>query len=404
MLHTVIIKEQDFFTSTAVENLFITDLMPAAPGNAVKAYLYGLMQLSCGSESTVDIASALNLTDDEILDCFRYWERQGIVKLVEGETLNIQYLNTAEALKKAPSSMPNAGRYAGLIEKLRIVLGTRNFSGSELQKVYDWISCFGFEDDAAIEIVRHCIELKGTRVHINYMDSVAKRLAADNILTHEKVRENFETETGLMRGAGAILKRWHIKRMPTDDEVALYEKWTKEWGFKDDSISLACADVVAADRPNFKYLDAILTKYHESGSISAESMAAAIKEQEMIEELARQAFARAGMKRTPNISDRRQFEIWSSDWCLSPELILYSAEAASLKATPFAEMKKLLEDWHQRGIVSVAAAKDEIAKNASKPEAKRKSVNRALNYKQRQYTADQLREMGVDLGEDVYED
>ena len=404
MLHTVIIKEQDFFTSTAVENLFITDLMPAAPGNAVKAYLYGLMQLSCGSESTVDIASALNLTDDEILDCFRYWERQGIVKLVEGETLNIQYLNTAEALKKAPSSMPNAGRYAGLIEKLRIVLGTRNFSGSELQKVYDWISCFGFEDDAAIEIVRHCIELKGTRVHINYMDSVAKRLAADNILTYEKVRENFETETGLMRGAGAILKRWHIKRMPTDDEVALYEKWTKEWGFKDDSISLACADVVAADRPNFKYLDAILTKYHESGSISAESMAAAIKEQEMIEELARQAFARAGMKRTPNISDRRQFEIWSSDWCLSPELILYSAEAASLKATPFAEMKKLLEDWHQRGIVSVAAAKDEIAKNASKPEAKRKSVNRALNYKQRQYTADQLREMGVDLGEDVYED
>ena len=404
MLHTVIIKEQNFFTSTAVENIFITDLMPSAPENAVKAYLYGLMQLSCGTESTVDIASALGLTDEEVLDCFRYWQKQGIVKLVEGETLNVQYLNVSEALKKTPSAAIHTGRYAGLIEKLRIVLGTRNFSGSELQKVYDWISCFGFEDDAAIEIIRHCIELKGTRVHINYMDSVAKRLAADNILTFDKVRENFETETVLMRGAGAILKRWHIKRMPTDDEVALYEKWTKEWGFKDDSISLACADVVAADRPSFKYLDAILDKYHKSGSISAESMAAAIKEQEMIEELARQAFARAGMKRTPNIADRRQFETWASDWCLSPELILYAAETASLKSTPFAEMKKLLEDWHKRGIVSVAAAKNEVEKNAAKPEAKRKSVNRALNYRQRQYTADQLREMGVDLGEDVYED
>ena len=236
------------------------------------------------------------------------------------------------------------------------------------------------------------------------MDSVAKRLAADNILTLEKVKENFETETELMRGAGAILKRWHIRRMPTDDEVALYEKWTKEWGFNSDSISLACADVVAADRPSFKYLDRILDKYHESGSISAESMAAAIKEQEMIEELARQAFARAGMKRTPNIADRNQFETWASDWCLSPELILYAAEAASLKSTPFAEMKKLLEDWHKRGIVSVAAAKDEVAKNDAKPEAKRKSVNRALNYEQRHYTMDQLREMGVDFGEDVYED
>ena len=163
----MIIKEQNFFTSTAVENLFITDLMPSAPGNAVKAYLYGLMQLSENAESNVNIAEALGLTDEEILDCFRYWERQGIVKLVEGETLNVQYLNIADALKKSRSDTPHTGRYAGLIEKLRTVLGTRNFSGSELQKVYDWISCFGFEDDAAIEIIRHCIELKGARVHIN---------------------------------------------------------------------------------------------------------------------------------------------------------------------------------------------------------------------------------------------
>lgn len=403
MLRTVIIKERDFFNKTAVENIFIRDLMPAAPENAVKAYLYGLMQLSQDEENAVDLGTALGLTDDEVLDCFRYWQRQGIVKLVEGETLNVQYLNVSEALK-GKSGTAYTGGYAELVSKLRLVLGTRNFSGNELQKVYDWISCFKFEDDAAVEIVRRCIALKGTRVHINYMDSVAKRLAADDILTYEKVKENFESEAEFSNGAGIILKRWHLKRKPTEDEIALYEKWTEEWGFNASSIALACADVVSSDRPNFKYLDAILAKYRESGSVTSEAIAKVIREQETVAELARQAFVRAGMKRIPGISDRRQFDIWAQDWCLSPELILFAAETASKKATPFAEMKKLLEDWHERGIVSVAAARDETEKNAAKAPLKRKSVNRALNYKQRKYTAEQLREMGVDLGEDVYED
>ena len=45
--------------------------------------------------------------------------------------------------------------------------------------------------------------------------------------------------------------------------------------------------------------------------------------------------------------------------------------------------------------------------NAAHPAAaasKGKPVNRALNYKQRQYSAEELRALGVDLGDDVYED
>ena len=77
----------------------------------------------------------------------------------------------------------------------------------------------------------------------------------------------------------------------------------------------------------------------------------------MLAELARRAFARAGLKRTPTSSDRQQVELWCSDWCMNSELILYAAELASKKSTPFAEMKRMLSDWHERGIVSVSAAR-----------------------------------------------
>ena len=93
---------------------------------------------------------------------------------------------------------------------------------------------------------------------------------------------------------------------------------------------------------------------------------------------------------------------------MNSELILYAAELASKKSTPFAEMKRTLSDWHERGIVSVSAAREETERsNAAHPAAaasKGKPVNRALNYKQRQYSAEELRALGVDLGDDVYED
>ena len=133
-----------------------------------------------------------------------------------------------------------------------------------------------------------------------------------------------------------------------------------------------------------------------------------LREQDMLAELARRAFARAGLKRTTTSSDRQQVELWCSDWCMNSELILYAAELASKKSTPFAEMKRMLSDWHERGIVSVSAAREETERsNAAHPAAaasKGKPVNRALNYKQRQYSAEELRALGVDLGDDVYED
>lgn len=405
MSETVLVKSGDLFKSTPVSNRFIAELLPSAPGSAVKVYLYGLMLVSGNTDAQTDIASALGLSDSDVEEAYSYWERLGIVRIVPGSVgvLTVQYLPIGES---GPASEANrSAQYASLVAKLQAVLGTRNLAGSELQKIYDWIEIFRLEEDAAVEIVRHCIAVKGPRVHINYMDSVAKRLSADGMLTLEKVSESFEQEKELSGGASAILKRWRITRRPTEDELALYEKWTREWGFTDDAISIALSDVVAVDRPNFKYLDAILSSYHLSGSVSPEKMRELIREQDMIAELARSAFVRAGLKRNASVSDRRQFELWVHDWGMNAEMILLAAELASDKNAPFAFMKKIIAGWHDRGIASFEAAKEDAAKReaeAAKAPFKGRSVNRALDYKQKQYTAEELKKLGIDFGEDIY--
>lgn len=399
-------KEHDLFGSTVVSNAFITDHMPSAPDNAVKVYLYGLMLNSDPGSDAADMETALGLSPEQILDAFRYLEKEGLVRIIDSGNIIIQYLCVNK-----PASVPSVrGRYAELVGKLQTVLGTRNLSGAELQKIFDWIDIFKFEPDAAVEIVRHCVEIKGSRVNINYMDAVAKRLAAERFLSLEDVSECFRIEADAMTGAAAILKRWRLSRRPTEDELEMYSKWINEWGFTDESIEYACKEVVGSDRPTFKYLDAVLSNYHESGTVSAEKMIEISHEQDVIAEITRRIYVIAGLSnRNPGSAQRQQVEIWYKDWKMSPELMFYAAEVASASVHPFAETKKLLGKWHSEGISGVSAAKDYIgrmnyhSKTTGKSTAK-KAVNKALKYDQRSYSMDELKKLGIDFGEDVYED
>lgn len=408
MAKTTILKGPDLFGCTAVDNRFITDYMPDAPGGAVKVYLYALMMLTNNEQDCADLVSALRISEQQLREALLYWEKAGLVNVAEGENGDIAVRFISLPRGAATDSVRyNAAKYSGLVMKLRQVVGTRSLSGAELQKIFDWVEVFGFEEDAAVEIVRHCLGVKGARVHINYMDSVAKRLAADGTLTCDAVLENFRIELEMSGGAAAILKRWHISRRPTEDEIALYAKWTHEWNFTPEAIDLALSEMVAVSSPSFKYLDAILKSYHENGQISEEGIRESIREENTIADLASQAFIRMGLKRKANSADRQQFAFWYRNFGMSAELILYAAELASEKNSPFAEMKKLVTDWHARGIASYEAAKADHEKNAASPAAsvkKGRTVSRALNYKQKRYTAEELKKMGVDLGEDVYDE
>ncbi len=409
MKTTAIIKDSALFGYTPVEDRFILELLSTLSGDAVKVYLYALMLAHKSIGTADELANALCLSDDKIELAYAELERAGAVRLISGEnsSIAVQLLKLSQG--EYELSAAESRRYGALIEKLRAVLGTRSLSGAELRRIYDWIEVFRFEEDAAIEIVRRCIALKGARVHINYMDAVARRLAADGCTTLEAVKESFEREEELSGGASVILKRWRISRRPTEDELALYDKWTREWGFSEEAIQLACTGAVSSDRPNFKYLDAILSSYRESGGVSEEKMRTLMREQDMLFDLAAQCFKRAGLKRNASAKDRAQLELWVKDYCMEPEMILYAAELASEKAAAFAEMKRIITDWHARGIASYKAAKEDAQNRSAqqaRPEnaAKGKKVNRALGYKQQHYTKEQLKALGIDFGEDIYSD
>lgn len=406
---TVFIKDKKLNDVTIVDNTFIAGFMAGAPELALKAYLYGLMLLSSHASADTDVAAALGCTDNDLRAAFSYWEGLGLVTVIAEEPLQIKYNSAAEAAMGC--AYRGGAKYAEFLKKLQSVLGTRQLSGRELAKIYDWIDVFGFEQDAAVAIVKRCLDKKGVRTSVNYMDSVAKRLAGQGALTLEQAQLAFAEEELMLSGAGKVLKRWNQTRRPTEDELILYEKWTHGWGFDDNAIMLACTHMVSAEKPSFAYLDGILTEWHNGGTVTKEQIAQMEKEDDSIRELTRQAFSRAGIKSQPSREQRQQVKTWVKEYAMSPELLMLAADYSKPSAKKYSNMHRLLEEWHEKGISSVGAAgayyeayqKFGTASATAKAASGKK--NRALDYMQGgRYTREELKKLGVSMGEEFYSD
>lgn len=70
--------------TTAIENIFLTEVLPMADGNALKVYLLGY-RYACDPEahsrfSHEALARHLGITVQEVLDAWQYWADRGLIK------------------------------------------------------------------------------------------------------------------------------------------------------------------------------------------------------------------------------------------------------------------------------------------------------------------------------------
>lgn len=384
-------------SATAVENLFLEEYMPGAPGEYVKVYLYGLML--CHAEKEGDIARALSLEEQEVREAFLYWQCEGLVQILSYEPFLVEYRSVK---KRAPSA--DCGmlyRHRALFEGLHRAFPGRELTAQELRVACDWVEVFGLKEETAVFLAEYCAKKKGTDIGIKYMDAVAKGWADAGVSTltdaHAHLAE-YEEKTG---GAAKIKQLWRQGNNPTGPELELYEKWTRGWGFTAEAVYLLAHETTGADKPSFRYLDAIISTYRDRGLITqeaiAEHIAAHAQRAEQVRERTRLIFERAGLRRTPTLADREQVELWLFDWKLPLELVFFAAEKAASANRPFLYLRKLVADYRQKGIMTLAAAKQEAEKHETKA-AERKTSADNWTYSQHDYSEEDFRSILVPLG------
>lgn len=397
-------KDTALMDLTPVENLFLKEYMPCASAEQTKVYLYGLML--CHTREEGDIARALNLTEQQVYEAFCYWQQQGLLRILGGEPLCVEYLE----VKKCVSTVAcgTLYRHKHLFEGLQQAFPGRSLTPQELHTACDWVEVFGLSEEAAVYLAQYCAGKKGADIGFKYMDAVARGWADAGVSSLSDAQLHlgeYEEKTG---GAAKIKKLWRQAGNPTGPELELYEKWTRGWGFTPEAVQLLAHETTGSDKPNFRYLDAIIAGYREQGLRTAPDIAATLQERESrtadLKERTRLIFERAGIRRTPNAADREQVETWIYNWKMPMELLFFAAERAASANRPFLYLRKLVADYRQKGITTLAAAEAEAKRHEeTKPRDTAKTKDSAWNYPQHHYTDEELSGIAVPLdGEDTH--
>ncbi len=380
---------------TPIDNLFLSEFLPDADGDAVKVYLYGLMQCYHAGMRDVSIDEALTMSPSQVLCAFKYWSGRGLVRITSEDPLTVEYLLTEQPAVTTATAV----KYRGFVRSLNSLLDPRTLAVREMKYIYECIEDYGLDEAAVLELVSHCIEQKGKKVSVNYIASVARDWSERGIITCEQARAYIDDYRVKKHGASEVLRRWNKRRKPTRDEMDMYDRWIREWGFDGEAILAVCPQLTGVGTPTFEILgDRLYALYLENKTHSADIQLeqAAVSDDKAF---TRQVFARLGKVEPPTRTHVAQIGMFLHEKDLPREVILLAADQCAAAERPLGLLKTILSEWATTGVKTVEQAK---SRSFQTPSARSARVSKkAHGYAENPLTDEDIKHLIVDLNEDI---
>jgi len=277
-------KEFSSSAYTNLENLFITEYLPIAEGDAVKVYLYGLFL--CGhpenDQSINEISKNLKMQEKAIIDCFLFWEEFGLLSIISKDPFAVQY----HPIRSMTSSKPKkykAEKYSDFTKGLQALVPNRMISTSEYSEYFMIMETYFIKPEAMLMIVKYCIDKKGGDISYRYISKVAKDFGNRSINTADKVEKELSSyiaQTGILE---KILRALSLRRQPDIEDANLLKKWTSELSFDSDNIIFAASKL---KKGSMEKLDEFLLELYAMKSFSREEIAGFMDKKKSIYDLA----------------------------------------------------------------------------------------------------------------------
>ncbi|HCX64023.1 MAG TPA: DNA replication protein DnaD [Eubacteriaceae bacterium] len=275
------INPNDDLSVTLLENIFINHYMPKAPGDFVKVYLLGLKYSQSQNLPDISnrvIAKTLKILESDVVKAWEFWQNEGIIKIEpdrNNDQQKIKYYNIASLMiqgKKTSISMKNPKQkkesfIEGMYRSIEYIFA-RPLSSKELKTIESWRQDFHFTPQMIILLIEYCVD-KGKK-DFNYMNTVARSWRDRNITNEDLALEHIEKTNKRWKNYYAILKYLGFRRQPSQPETQMMDKWLDTYGQSMDLIYEACKRMSGIGKPNFKYLDTILSDWYKNGITTPE--------------------------------------------------------------------------------------------------------------------------------------
>ncbi len=251
-------------SKTEIDNIFINDYLPFSSPQFSMVYIYGLYLCQSDSfdNSLENFAKTLNMSQEDVVGAFEYWQEQGLVQILSTNPIQIVYIPLKNVLTSNKLYKPD--KYTTFNSQANeIFKGKRSISKHEYQEYYDFLERYHVEQEALLMIMKYCVESKKSAVGYNYILTVAKNWASEGITSTLQVEEKLKTMEEKNEDMSEIFKALSIKRLPTIEERAFLDKWQNDLGFQLDVVLYICKKLKKKSKFSFERVDALLTKYFE---------------------------------------------------------------------------------------------------------------------------------------------
>lgn len=346
------------FDITPVENQFILEYLPGAKGDYVKVYLYGLMRCYHPEEdmSPARMSHELNMTEDEIAAAFRYWERKGLVRRVSDNPPRWQYVNILQKNLGGDNEPadPDYEEFSNAVYEAFDKV--RRLHGSELSECFEWKEDMNLPTEVIIMLLNHMAEIKGKNFRISDAGKVAAQMAGENVRSVEAAEEFFSRDEKAYAGIKKVLKKLGKYYSPSEAQVNLYRKWTREWHFSHEAIEAILLKMDKTD-PNLGYVDRVLEgllqQYGDGEGVTKEKIQKSFDKRDGMKEVLKE------LGKTDNTP--QDAELYDQMIELYPQsIILIAARECGARGRDTEGILELLKSWKERGLESIKNVKDYV--------------------------------------------
>ena len=299
-------KGRDIFLHrTKVENLFISEYLPDAPGDYVKVFLIGLMHAQYDIEpNRSEVAMTLKLSEEEIAEAWIYWESRGLVRIMREKDSNNEDVNhivfqskieelygkVAEPQQAAAAEEPAEEdlpiyvsiddmefddvinnklvdkRLRELYDKYQITTG-RTISRQEISKIEDAIKVYGIEPEIFDFAIDYCADLE--KYSIDYIFKVALRWTEDGCRTVEEAKRLLDKHSRRNDCYRQVFKALGFNRLPAPIDREIMDRWFDGMNCSLAEVLDACSAAAGIREPNLKYVNKVIENRRlEKGGIN----------------------------------------------------------------------------------------------------------------------------------------
>jgi len=277
-------KVKEFYLlTTEIENIFLSEYLPAAPGEYVKVYLFALMHASHGEEMTHQtLARHLRMTEEDVDSAWSYWTDMGVVKRhlcgsgllnydIEFCSLRAQmYGHTAENSDEAEPFQTEAESPVASNQDLKNLLSDverltgKVLSVREIQEVCSWVQDLGAVPEVIGFACEYCVS-RG-KSNVNYIAKVVTQWTRQGFQNVEEIKTYLDGIDQRHAVYKRIMQALGMNRGVTEAEKQLIDTWLDDMNFNMERILEACARTVSISNPNLRYVNKILENWQQEAS------------------------------------------------------------------------------------------------------------------------------------------